>query len=500
MASTSTALVAVNPSDGTGTPSPTEEEVELPMDLTQLPAIPITKSLLLVNNFVSNTTRFLNHFAHECEERINKVSTNLTRVEILLAILEAKPNSIPDLTVSDSDVQVAAEQVGASTATPTDADAIGSNIAIDSVDLPDTNAGIIPPPPPPPPPPSDGDAAGGLIPPPPPPPPPPAGDSSALVLAPANELAPAGDAAASEAPAVLKFKDDPVYAKYFTMKRLGMPDGAIVQKMAMDGLDPQLWNLDPEGPSPSAGGGASAPASSGGPPPPPPPPPIQTNDLPLPPPPPPMSEAFSPASSTSSRGSGRPESLFGDGPPPPPPLPPLPPHPPSDSSDDDDDDAGGLFGGPPLPPGPPPGPPSGPPPGAPPAAPPPPPAEAPVEESGGFLKLKDDPAFAKYFNMRKLGLPDGAIRQKLMMDGVTLDILSMDPEGPSPNAGGGAPSAAAPPAPPAGPTGLPPPPMPTRPGLPPPPFAPVDGPPLPPRPGLPPPPIPKYDDDSDFSD
>ncbi|GMF14747.1 unnamed protein product [Phytophthora lilii] len=87
--------------------------------------------------------------------------------------------------------------------------------------------------------------------------------------------------------------------------------------------------------------------------------------------------------------------------------------------------------------------------------------------------------------MRKLGMPDGVIQHKLMMDGVTLDILNMDPERPSPNATGAAPAMpAAPAAEPAQP--------PLPPGLPPPP-------PARPMAGLPPPPVKRYDDsDSDF--
>lgn len=502
--SSSTALVEVTAESGNGAAQVgKEEDLELPVDLSQLPSIPLPKSLLLLNNFVANTTRFLNHFAYECEERINKVSTNLTRVEIMLAILEAKLNSIPDLTVTDSDVQVASVQVGAADSSTVDPSAT-SGINIDSEELPDAGFGAAPPPPPPPA--AEGDEHGldQQVPPPPPPPPGQEGESNALVLASGNELAVGEDERALEASPFMKFKDDPVYAKYFTMQRLGMPDGAIVQKLAMDGHDPSIWNLDPDGPSPSVQGEGTIAA-----------PPSMMPPMPPPVPPPPMS----PASSVSSRG--RPESLFGDGgapqPPPPPPPPPLPESDFDESDGDDDDDPNELFGDPPAPPS--------------------PkqraemlPIPTSTESSGstsstdGVMKLKDDPAFAKYFNMRKLGLPDGAIRQKMMLDGVTMDILSMDPEGPSPNAGassatvGSSPthkSELPPPQPPARP-GLPPPPFPpvqadspalnappSRPGLPPPPIPPIDPVdlPAPPRPGLPPPPLPKYadsDDDSDF--
>ncbi|TYZ69168.1 hypothetical protein PybrP1_012165 [[Pythium] brassicae (nom. inval.)] len=423
-----------------------DDDVDLPVDLSQLPRIPPAKTLLLVTNFVANTTRFLNHFAGDCEARLARVSTGLTRVEILLAILEAKLDSIPDLTVSDAQVDAAARSITGDAPLPAGGNAGDApSLGIDSQDLPDAGGvGFVPPPPPPPPgAPLEGDGGaetrlvvGGLPPPPPPPPPPglPSFDGDGAELSSALVLAP-----------------------YFTMRRLGIPDPVIEQKLMLDGMDPRILRMDPDGPSPSGG---SVSSSAELPPPPPPPtgppqPPSGNIGLPFPPPPPPIS----PTSSTSSRA----ESLFSGPthPPPPPPSlfpatgPPLPPMPDqADESSSDDDEEIEVD--------------------APPAQP-------------GVLKLKDDPAFAKYFTMRKLGMPDGVIQHKLMMDGVTLDILSMDPEGPSPNAGTGA-ASAAPPSSGGGPLGLPPPPPQ---GLPPPPAG---------RPGLPPPPMPKYDDDDDDFD
>lgn len=217
MATTSTALVVAEPKP----PATAEDEVELPVDLTQIPMIPMSKSLLLITNFVANTTRFMNHFAHECEERITTVSTNLTRVEILLAILEAKLNSIPDLTVSEAAMAQANNGgVAASGNDPV--------LNIDSQDLPDaggSSANIVPPPPPPPPPSAQEGMDESMMPPPPPPPPPMNGDpnSSALVVAPESGLGPEGDIPEpAEAPAAfLKLKDDPIYAKYAVSCALG---------------------------------------------------------------------------------------------------------------------------------------------------------------------------------------------------------------------------------------------------------------------------------------
>ena len=89
-----------------------EIEEDFPVDLSQLRSIPLKKTLLLLNNFTANTTRFLNHFATVCESKLVDVSHTLTRLETSLALLETKLNSIHDLEESvkkssnDDDVDV----------------------------------------------------------------------------------------------------------------------------------------------------------------------------------------------------------------------------------------------------------------------------------------------------------------------------------------------------------------------------------------------------------
>lgn len=46
----------------------------LRQDLGKVKPVPLQKTLLLVNNFVVNTTRFLNHFSAACEDRLLAVS------------------------------------------------------------------------------------------------------------------------------------------------------------------------------------------------------------------------------------------------------------------------------------------------------------------------------------------------------------------------------------------------------------------------------------------
>ncbi|KAL7684962.1 putative WASH complex subunit 3 protein [Plasmopara halstedii] len=448
----SSALVATS---SLATP-PIEDDAELPIDLSQLPSIPAPKSLLLINNFVANTTRFLNHFAHECEERITRVSNNVTKVEILLAILEAKLNSIPDLSVSDV--------VMDNDTAHTNSDVNQMDLGISDQDLPSMEMHDMPLPPPPP---SANDQETAIESMPLPPPPP-------IELMPPPPPSSMGDFENDEdhfdvdhESPLLKLKDDPVYAKYFAMRRLGIPDQVIEHKLMMDGMDTNILSMDPEGPSPSGGLAPTMTSQPTGPilpiMAPPPPNSVEEfsddDDQELPPPPPSLSmprnadQASSgnigmpfplpppPISPTSSIGGA--SVLFSD-PPPPSMAPPI-----SEMEGSSDDDIEEFDAD-----------------------------EPPV--TAGVMKIKDDPAFEKYFKMRKLGMPDSVIQHKLTMDGVTLDILNMDPEAPSPNATSEISETLA--------SSIDLPPLP--PGLPPP--ARQAG-------GLPPPPIKRYDDsDSDF--
>ena len=56
----------------------------------------------------------------------------------------------------------------------------------------------------------------------------------------------------------LPLKDDPTYAPYFKMLKVRMPKQAVANKMVKDGLDPKVLDMDPEQPVPPelAGGGA----------------------------------------------------------------------------------------------------------------------------------------------------------------------------------------------------------------------------------------------------
>ncbi|KAL0591300.1 hypothetical protein ABG067_001331 [Albugo candida] len=383
-----------------------DNQEDLPVDLSQLPSIHIPKTLLLVNNFAANTTRFLNHFAYECEERLNKVTTSLTRVEILLALLEAKLNSIPDLSIPESIERVTSIAIDDEHLPPADAGLqVSSTSLVPSgfeeaplsipVSVPLTTLPTLPSVLP-----SIAQEAEDPI--------------GAIVVA--SQESPAIDQPLDQDENFVKIKNDPVYAKYFTMRRLGMPEGAVAQKMTLDGVDSSILSMDPEGPSPGMPRSAAhsvhapstifsdsddedgfvvpdsripqitskSPTNS-----------ISSSAFPLPPPSlPSVSQLHE---NTSSSGSDSNLSLGS--------------YRSSTTSDDFGDDQSLVM--------------------------------APTTSStdvqsdtttSATLRLKDDPLFSKYFTMQKMGLPEGAIRQKMQMDGVMLDILGMDPEGPSPNA------------------------------------------------------------------
>jgi len=61
-------------------------------------AVPMSSMLFLLNSFIGNTTNFLNEFAHTAERKLSKTSSDISRLEKSLILLEAKLARIPGLT------------------------------------------------------------------------------------------------------------------------------------------------------------------------------------------------------------------------------------------------------------------------------------------------------------------------------------------------------------------------------------------------------------------
>lgn len=58
-------------------------------------------------------------------------------------------------------------------------------------------------------------------------------------------------------PRGVPLKQDPAYAKYFKMLKLGLPMGAVKNAMERDGLDPSVMDCDHDAPAPAPSGAMS---------------------------------------------------------------------------------------------------------------------------------------------------------------------------------------------------------------------------------------------------
>lgn len=70
---------------------------QAPVNLRHINPVPLPKTVLLVNNFIINTTKFLNRFSNQCELKLADVSNRITNIETSLSVLECKLRSIPGL-------------------------------------------------------------------------------------------------------------------------------------------------------------------------------------------------------------------------------------------------------------------------------------------------------------------------------------------------------------------------------------------------------------------
>jgi hypothetical protein len=152
--------------------------------------LPLKNTVTLVNTFVIQTTQFLNHFSALAEEKLSAVSANVARLEKVLLLLETK------IYRPDADDSVNESKTGAGEAVPTSSHPEATQPVASSAPAPAPVA-----------------ATYESIPSMPAPPP-----------APAPEPAPE--------PAV-----NPEFERYLVMKKLGVPRGAIEQKMMQNGVD-----------------------------------------------------------------------------------------------------------------------------------------------------------------------------------------------------------------------------------------------------------------------
>ncbi len=60
------------------------------LELSDAKGVPIQSTLMIVNNFVVTTVRFLNHFSSLAEEKLNAVADNITRLEVEVTLVCAR--------------------------------------------------------------------------------------------------------------------------------------------------------------------------------------------------------------------------------------------------------------------------------------------------------------------------------------------------------------------------------------------------------------------------
>jgi len=175
--------------------------------LTNIRPIPTKKLLMIVNTFVINTTEFINKFALMCERKLAKVNKGIQRVEIVLALLEAKLDSIKYL--SGGVTQAAPSS--STPAPPTQGIPAAPSLGPATSAAPTPTAT-----------PSEGEKA---------------------------SAAPVAEVDQKHAQPKLTMKEDARYSMYFKILRLGVPKAQIKLKMKTEGVDPNIIDMDPEGPA-----------------------------------------------------------------------------------------------------------------------------------------------------------------------------------------------------------------------------------------------------------
>jgi len=64
------------------------------VDMSGMSPMPVKKTLIIVNSFLSRTVNFLNRFVNTCEDRLTQVDTRIQRMELRMRLLENKYESI----------------------------------------------------------------------------------------------------------------------------------------------------------------------------------------------------------------------------------------------------------------------------------------------------------------------------------------------------------------------------------------------------------------------
>ncbi|GMF13912.1 unnamed protein product [Phytophthora lilii] len=174
---------------------------------------------------------------------------------------------------------------------------------------------------------------------------------------------------ASAAKSDIKLKDDPKYAKYFKMLQMGLPEGAVRQKMKVDGVDERALDLGGDAMVSQLGG---SPDGTN----------MKLQDDPT------YAKYFKMLKMGLREGAVRQKMK-------------------SEGVDERALDLGGDA------------------------------LVSELTEPQKDVKLQDDPIYSKYFKMLKMGLPEGAVRHKMLTENADVRALELGPDAPVSQLSGG---------------------------------------------------------------
>jgi len=157
--------------------------------------IPLKKTLLVVNEFLVQTTDFMNKFSELCETKLRHTQQKIARLEVALSLVETKLNSVPWLA-----------QEGF----------LGSSSSSQSPN-PASASSPIPP------------------------------------AVPQSSAPPPPSIQVSETPSIspeYTYSTDPRFSYYFRMMRMGAARAQLSVRLTSAGFDPTILEMDPDAPAP----------------------------------------------------------------------------------------------------------------------------------------------------------------------------------------------------------------------------------------------------------
>ena len=197
--------------------SSTVTQQPLTVDLSTItPAIPIRKTVMILNTFIISTTNFLNKFSILCDDKLAKIGKDLSKLEISLVLLETKINSIPWLNANLSSESIIQPSESSGTTGPP----VG--VTGPPVGVTGPPVGVTGPP-------------VGVT-----------GPPVGVTGPPVSLAGPVASPPTSQPSSGVALKDDPRYKKYCVMLRVGVSIVQIKLKMEQDGIeDTSIIEKDP---------------------------------------------------------------------------------------------------------------------------------------------------------------------------------------------------------------------------------------------------------------